>query len=136
MPSRAEGEIRALEYTTHLRFDDLGLRGGGRRAPDAGDGPLRLLAVGDSFTLAAQVDEAEAWTTRLGALLTERGGRPVEVLNAGVDAYGTAQAAGRLDRLAEPTGADAALLLGIEEGDALGSTKSAPPAVGDGRRHI
>lgn len=86
------GTIRSLGYSVLLRINSLGLRG-----PEVGKG-RKWLAVGDSFTMSAQVAEDETFEGRLGAKLG------VEVLNGGVDGYSTWQATLRyrqLDRAAE-----------------------------------
>jgi hypothetical protein len=56
-------------------------------------GAYRIAVLGDSIVAALQVDHAELFTTRLQQRLdAESGpGRSVEVLNAGVDGYGTLQ---------------------------------------------
>lgn len=82
------GRVRGVEYEAALRFDALGLRGALGPEP-------RALLLGDSFALAAQVDEDQTLAARLGA----RVGLSVE--NAGVDGYSTWQATGRYQRLAD-----------------------------------
>ncbi len=101
--------VRSVEGTRTLRTNALGLRGPELEEKEAG--AVRVLALGDSFTLGLQVDEDATWSallgTRLGAALDKR----VEVLNAGMVGYGTRQATHRLSELAETTEADAAILL-------------------------
>lgn len=101
----ADVTLRAVEYETHVRTNRHGLRGGelGPKNPDT----LRVLAIGDSFTLAVQVDETDTFAARIEPLLSERLGRPVAVMNAGVDGYGPAQAVHRLQELSRPLGVDA-----------------------------
>lgn len=94
------GEVLGLEYRAHLRFDQDGLRGDGAR-----DGAPRVLLLGDSFALGAQVDESETLAARLGAALDGR------VFNAGVDGYSTWQAALRYTRLAPELKPDVVVLL-------------------------
>lgn len=48
----------------------------------------RLLAIGDSHTFAVGVEPAQTYPARLEALLRERTGRRIDVVNAGVPAYG------------------------------------------------
>lgn len=74
-----EGTVEALSFEVRVRFNSLGLRGG-----EPSDRP-KWLAIGDSFTLGAQVPEADTFAARLGDRLG------VEVLNAGVDDYSTTQ---------------------------------------------
>jgi hypothetical protein len=94
-----EGEVAGLGRRVRIRFNALGLRGA-----DPGGGAPPVLALGDSFTLGAQVPEASTFEQRLG----ERLG--VEVLNAGVDGYSTWQALERYRRLDAATQADRVLL--------------------------
>ncbi|MCB9764139.1 MAG: SGNH/GDSL hydrolase family protein [Alphaproteobacteria bacterium] len=101
--------LRTPEFATAVRINRAGLRG-----PELGPRPpegLRVLTVGDSFVLGLQVDEDAHFVTRLGAQLTEALGRPVEVLNAGVDGYGTREATRLADRLADAVAPDLVLLV-------------------------
>jgi lysophospholipase L1-like esterase len=50
---------------------------------------MRVIVLGDSFTLARAVPDAEIFTSRLETLLSQRG--QFEVINAGVSGFGTAQ---------------------------------------------
>ncbi len=104
-----EGTVATAEYHTVVRINEQGLRG-----PPLGpkpQGALRLLAVGDSFTLSVQVDERHHFTALLAEALSERLGRPVEILNAGADGYGTLQELGRLEQLADAAAIDGAIFL-------------------------
>jgi len=104
----SEGRMRTPEFDTVVRVSALGTRGAdpGPKPP----GALRVLAVGDSFTLGVQVDEDATFSAGLGRRLTERLGRPVEVIDAGVDGFGTFEAARQASRLAPRVAADAVLL--------------------------
>lgn len=102
----AQAAFETLEYRTTVRVNALGMRG-----PELGQpGAYRVLALGDSFTMAAQVDEAQSWPAQLAALLSERRGEAVEVLNAGVNGYGTFEALATLERLHNQTRPDAVVL--------------------------
>lgn len=94
------GAVRGLEYGVSLRFNALGLRG-----PELTEKRPRILLLGDSFALAAQVDEG---ATLAGRLAAETG---AQVLNAGVDGYSTWQETLRYQRLAEATDPDTVVLL-------------------------
>ena len=77
-----------VEFRSSVRTNRWGLRGADateRAAP----GVVRILALGDSFTHAAQVDEDASFTTRLARGLSARTHVPTEVLNAGVNGWGT-----------------------------------------------
>lgn len=54
------------------------------------DGSFRILVLGDSFMEAYQVAFEETFSSLLEGSLTERAGREVEVINAGVSGWGTA----------------------------------------------
>lgn len=70
-------------YRWRWTLDELALRESGpvdRRSPDE----LRILALGDSWVFGYSVDQGKTLPDRLEALLAERLGRPVQVINAGV----------------------------------------------------
>jgi hypothetical protein len=92
-----------------LRVNALGLRG--PELGKKGTEEIRILALGDSFTLGLQVDELDTWSARLSEHLSSQVGTQVSVLNGGMVGYGTRQAAHRLGELAEITQADAAIIL-------------------------
>jgi hypothetical protein len=70
-----------------IRIDDLGLRSLNRGGADHVD---KLLVLGDSFTFAREVATETMFTQQLQNRLDESGAG-IQVLNAGVPAYGTAQ---------------------------------------------
>lgn len=75
-----------------IETDSQGFRAG-PLAPKA-EGEMRVVALGDSRTMGAGVSPGEAWPGALEALLRRRfAGRPVRVLNLGVDGYTTFQGA-------------------------------------------
>jgi len=80
--------IKSSESTVEVSYNSLGLLG-----PEIGrdktPGKLRVLALGDSFTEAAQVPAETRFTTLLQNGLAAEG--QVEVLNAGVAGYQTDQ---------------------------------------------
>ncbi len=104
----SQGVMRTAEFRTVVRINALGTRGPHPGPPRQDQ--LRLLAVGDSFTLGEQVEHEQTFAARLGDGLSERLGREVLLLNAGVDGYGTEQASLLAERLLEPTGAQGVLL--------------------------
>ncbi|GIW39873.1 MAG: hypothetical protein KatS3mg076_0450 [Candidatus Binatia bacterium] len=77
------------EFLVWVEINDLGLRDVPRKLEKA-DGVFRILALGDSFLEALQVPLERAFTQVLERELSSRLGRPVEVINAGHSAYGTA----------------------------------------------
>lgn len=85
------GQIRSPGYSVSLRINAHGLRG-----PEPGALPAgapQWLAVGDSFTMAVQVDEEDTFAGQLGA---QAG---AWVWNGGVDGYSTWQALSRYTEL-------------------------------------
>lgn len=101
----ADVVFSTLEYRSRVRVNSLGLRG-----PEPEPGGRRILALGDSFTMAAQVEEAESWPAQLQAALAERSGQQVQVFNAGVDGYGSFQELAVLRRLGRRLDVEAAVL--------------------------
>ena len=104
-----KGSLRTIEYQADVRINSNGIRGAEveERQPDE----LRLLALGDSFTLAVQVAEEDTFVERLEILLEERLKRPVSILNAGVDGFGTQQSIEMARRLNKIHDVDGAVLL-------------------------
>lgn len=97
----AEVTVSTPEFSTDVSINSLGLRG-----PELGEKTKpRLLTVGDSFTLALQVEHEDTFQAHLGEALG------AEVLNAGVDGFGPERERRMVKRLAEPTQADAALMV-------------------------
>ncbi len=115
------GDIAALGYRVPIRIDSHGLRGG-----EPGNG-RRWMAIGDSFTIAVQVTEADTFAGRVGAHAG------VEVLNAGVDGYSTWQATRRYEALDRAVPVDTVLLTCFLGNDLLDNeryqpTQGPPPA--------
>jgi len=104
-----EGVVRSVGHEVNVRINSLGCRG----AEPAGDG-ARLMVVGDSFTIALQVQEDETFSARLSKLLGD------EVLNCGVDGYSTWQALERyrlVDNEAQAEGVILVFFLGNDLSD-------------------
>ena len=102
------GSVRTLEYSTTVNINSLGTRGAEVMPKE--DRELRLLALGDSFTLGVQVEDDETFSSILAQNLSESLSRPVTVLNAGVDGFGTPQATILADRLADNIDIDGLIL--------------------------
>jgi lysophospholipase L1-like esterase len=84
------GWKQTMEFTTWVQVNSKGLRG-----PEIEDakppGTFRVLALGDSFTFALQVNEEQTFLARLPDELRARGAdRPIETINAGTDGWSTA----------------------------------------------
>jgi lysophospholipase L1-like esterase len=104
-----EGDVRTIEYSASVRINSKGHRG-----PELGEkaaGELRILALGDSFTLGVQVEESETFSALLESQLSASLGRPVRVINAGVDGFGTEQSLRMAKRLDAHYDVDGAVLL-------------------------
>jgi len=96
-----QGVQQSLGYKVDLRINREGLRGG-----EVGEKTKpRYLTAGDSFTMAAQVAEADTFSSRIAEDLG------VEVLNSGVDGYGTYQALERYKQLDERLQLDGVILV-------------------------
>ena len=95
------GIQKSMGYTVNLRINSDGLRG---PEVEAQQSKRRILAAGDSFTMAAQVDGDQTFVSRLSADLD------IEFLNAGVDGYGSYQVIERYKQLDEKLGLDGVLL--------------------------
>ncbi len=106
-----QGTLRLPGTSVELRVNQLGLRG--EEIPPRGE-KYRWLAIGDSFTFAAQVSEAESFV----ALLSDRAG--VEVFNGGVDGDSTWQSSRRylrVERDLQPDGVVLVYFLGNDPQD-------------------
>jgi hypothetical protein len=75
------------EFTVTVQINSLGLRDYERAYAKPAD-TFRILLLGDSFAEAIQVELEDTFAARLQTCLTDRVGRPVEIINAGVSAYG------------------------------------------------
>ncbi len=93
----SSGEFATTEYRVTVQTNSLGLRGPELAEPQRGE--IKVLVVGDSFTLGAQVEEEQTFVSLLAPDLTERLGRPVVTLNGGVDGHGTADSMKILKRV-------------------------------------
>src|SRR5215212_7967462 len=87
----AAGYKHTSEFSVHVRVNSKGLRGPEidyQKPPQV----FRTLVLGDSFTLALQVDEDETFVNRLGEQLTRTTGsdRIFEMINGGADGWTTA----------------------------------------------
>ncbi|MEK6710850.1 MAG: hypothetical protein AABZ64_09755 [Nitrospinota bacterium] len=89
----ARGLFRARDYTSAVRINALGLRGG-PVLPGPPDQTVRILFLGDSATAGFEVEERDTFAARVQAALNAcGGGAPAyEAINAGVRGYGTDQA--------------------------------------------
>ena len=78
---------RLVSFSIHI--NDMGLRSHG--LPESNGNRERLLVLGDSFTFARETRTEKMFTRLLQDLLEERWPDRVDVMNAGVPGYGTAQ---------------------------------------------
>ena len=104
------GWIKAPEFTTHVAINDFGLRDR-RRSYEKPPGTFRIVLLGDSFVEAVQVRQSDGIAERLEAALNRDASVPIEVVNAGVAAYGTTQEYLLLDQMGEQLKPDLVLLL-------------------------
>jgi hypothetical protein len=86
-------------FSSHsVHINELGLRS---RGQSNGSGSVRIVVLGDSFTFARQVPDEDMFTSRLETTLNETSPGTYEVVNAGVEGYGTAQQLLLMRKLAE-----------------------------------
>ena len=85
-----EGWMKGPEFTTFVKISPLGLRDR-RTSYDKPAGTFRIVLLGDSYLEGVQVNQSDTVAERLEALLNASSPSPIEVINAGVAAYGTAQ---------------------------------------------
>lgn len=127
--------VRTPEFKAEVRINALGLRDDEirTRAPQT----VRLLAIGDSFTLGVHAGDrsacfVEQLETRLRAVFaarsrgSEAAWTDAELINAGVEGYGTVQEVALLERLApqlRPDGVILAFYLGNDFTDNSGLTR-------------
>jgi hypothetical protein len=69
------------------RTNSLGARADGETPPEVPEGRIRILVFGDSFAAGSRLPQDETWSMNLAAL-DER----LDIVNFGVDGYGTGQA--------------------------------------------
>lgn len=93
--------------TYRITTDARGLRGPVREVEA---GALKVLLVGDSMTFGKGVDDEQTFACFLEPLLTERLGRPVRVLNAGVSSYGQIEELATIEELTPDLQPDVVLL--------------------------
>lgn len=76
------------EFHVLVRFNNFGFHAPIYALEKPAD-VFRIVIVGDSFPQAMQVRYEDAFPQRLQELLNQRLGRPVEIINLSIDAYGT-----------------------------------------------
>ena len=87
------------DATWNLANDAHGFRGPERARSVPGERTFRVLCVGDSITYGLNVDQERTFARQLEGQLRERaGGRPVEVINAGVPGWSWVQGRTFLER--------------------------------------
>lgn len=86
--SHRSGIITTYEWSVKVRTNSLGLRE--RELDQLPHHSRRILALGDSFTFGAGVEEKAAYPRLIEASL-RKSGLPLVVVNSGVSGYGTVQ---------------------------------------------
>ena len=105
-----DGWIKAREFTTRVSINAAGLRDR-RENLEKPPGTFRILLLGDSFVEAVQVQQRDGVAERLERALNRDASRPVEVVNAGVAAYGTVQESLLLDHIGAQVEPDLVVVL-------------------------
>lgn len=107
-----------VAYSLPYAFDSLGCRGSPRPIQKGGL-EVRILSLGDSYTLGAGVRDGDAWPARLEALLDAEGTgttRGTQVFNCAVTGAGTVDARERFLSIG-PTLQPDLVILGLVLGD-------------------
>jgi len=78
------------EMKVQFRINSMGMRSDREYSFDKPQDTIRVVGLGDSFTLGYEADVTETYLYRLEELL-KADGYPVEVINLGVSGYGTAE---------------------------------------------
>jgi len=97
-PANTSTWVKTPQFTVRLDFNSMGLRDP-RPSVAKTPGVFRILALGDSYVEGAQVQGNQTVSARMEAMLSQKLGRPVEVINGGVFGYGSAQEYLLLDEL-------------------------------------
>lgn len=108
LPSFSHRYTRAGMFSNVIRYNALGLRGP-EVAPHRAAGTTRVLFLGDSFVEGKQVGEDEVMTAAMTRLARERG-MALEIVNAGVSGYGTAEELRLWERLGPELSPDVVLV--------------------------
>src|SRR5262249_53748194 len=89
------GRLHGVDFDQSFDTNSRGMRDGevGTKAP----GEFRIVVIGDSFVMGAEVPVAQRSTDRLEALLRDRGYSHIRVVNVGVRGWGTYNEAGFLN---------------------------------------
>lgn len=82
---------KTLDWHAFVEMNEQGMRDDESHPYEKPAGVYRVLLLGDSFTEGFTVSLDEHFAPELERRLTAAAGRPVEVLNAGVSAWGSAQ---------------------------------------------
>ena len=106
-----EQEVVKLESSTHWRANSIGVRADQEYGPKP-EGMVRILALGDSFTVAVEVEREDAWPGVLERQLNAQAqpGTKFEVINAGHAGWGTMQAAKWLEIYGDDLDLDAVVV--------------------------
>ena len=88
---------KSADVTVQFRINGQGMRANRDYPREKPPGIKRIVSMGDSFTVGYEVDVSETFSSVLESELRSRGVM-VEVLNAGVSGYGTAEECLYLER--------------------------------------
>ena len=87
-PGQEFTDLLKPDLPARIRINDLGFRGRDL-AEVKPPGAVRILALGDSYTFGAFVDDDQTYPARLEKMLqARRAGRAIEVVNGGVGGFG------------------------------------------------
>ncbi len=122
-----DGILERAEFSHRVDTNALGLRGAEPRPRQANT--FRIVCLGDSFTWGFGVRTSETFAARLESILTEKyPALDVQVLNAGVPGYGTADQLHFLESRSEILDPDLVLVQFLPETDFMENRRPAKGA--------
>ena len=120
------------ERDVHWRTDAQGFRTG---AATAGHADVNLLALGDSFLAAEQVEDEDTMVRLLEGRLASRSGRRVRIWNTGVAGWDPNQYRIELQRVLDTSRPDGVLVFVYLGNDIIGKAVAAYPSRQPDERH-
>jgi lysophospholipase L1-like esterase len=125
--------INTGEREVRWRTDAQGFRTG---APPPATAEVTLIALGDSFLAAMQVEDEETMVRILEARLSSRSGKRVRILNTGVAGWGPNQYRNELQRILDTSSADGVLVFVFLGNDIGKAVVASIPAREAEKRHV
>ena len=86
LPNKTSVIRNPLDYYSTVKINNISCRGEDV-SEDKPDETVRILMLGDSFTMGIGVNDKETFSELLESMLNESGGKKYEVINCGVNSY-------------------------------------------------